>query len=60
MTPKNKRKTETAINGIKTGAITNLWAGIQMGLGLFDKSPHLSNGKAPALMILTDGMPNHM
>ena len=43
-----------------TRDITNLWAGIQTGLKLFNESGEGSHGKMPALMVLTDGMPNHM
>lgn len=37
---------------------TNLWAGIINGLELFDPLEADSN-RVPALMVLTDGMPNH-
>ncbi|KAK0616764.1 ribosomal protein L13e-domain-containing protein [Immersiella caudata] len=57
MTASNKRSTKKKIEGMAPKDITNLWGGIQSGLGLFDKEP---NGKVPALMVLTDGMPNHM
>ncbi|KAG6018641.1 hypothetical protein E4U41_003688 [Claviceps citrina] len=37
---------------------TNLWHGIQNGIRVFDES--LDNGNVRAMMVLTDGMPNHM
>jgi hypothetical protein len=57
MTASNKRSTKKKIEGMAPKDITNLWGGIQTGLDLFDKDP---NGRVPALMVLTDGMPNHM
>jgi hypothetical protein len=60
MDANNKRKTKKKIEGMVTRDITNLWGGIQTGLKLFDTDSRSSNGKVPALMVLTDGMPNHM
>lgn len=60
MTPENKMKTEKNIEKMKTKDITNLWHGIQEGLKLFNPDDKLSKGKVPAVMVLTDGMPNHM
>jgi len=39
---------------------TNLWAGILSGIKLFEDVDDDRTGNMPALMVLTDGMPNHM
>jgi len=43
-------------------AATNLWDGIKTGIQLFenDHQAEKENRRVPALMILTDGLPNHM
>lgn len=43
-----------------TRDMTNLWGGIQTGLKLFEDCAAGSKGGVPALMVLTDGLPNHM
>jgi len=60
MNSNNKRNTRKKIEAMVTRDITNLWGGIQTGLKLFDTGSRSCNGKVPALMVLTDGMPNHM
>ncbi|KAK1754229.1 u-box domain-containing protein [Echria macrotheca] len=57
MTPANKRRTRRKIENMRTKDITNLWGGIREGLTLFDGGD--STGNVPALMVLTDGLPNH-
>ncbi|KAK5662315.1 hypothetical protein OQA88_8221 [Cercophora sp. LCS_1] len=59
MTDANKKNTKKRIENMKTRDITNLWSGISEGLELFDEAGK-SNERVPALMVLTDGMPNHM
>ncbi|KAK3503817.1 ribosomal protein L13e-domain-containing protein [Neurospora crassa] len=56
MTALNKKKTERNLGGMQPFSATNLWGGIVEGLKLFDGQ----SGRMPALMVLTDGMPNHM
>lgn len=56
MTTLNKKKTERNLGGMQPSSATNLWGGIVEGLKLFDGQ----SGRMPALMVLTDGMPNHM
>jgi Mg-chelatase subunit ChlD len=53
-----KRETNTKIDDMRTVNITNLWAGISEGLKLFE--PGNPGGRVSALMVLTDGQPNHM
>lgn len=56
MTPENKKLTDANIERMKTDSATNLWHGIQKGVGLFDGEEN--TGRVPAVMILTDGQPN--
>ncbi|KAI1373110.1 hint-domain-containing protein [Hypoxylon crocopeplum] len=58
MTARNKKLAESKINSMTEDSMTNLWHGIQKGISLFegDDDP----GRVPAVMILTDGRPNHM
>lgn len=58
MTAANKKSARKKIGSMKTCGITNLWGGIREGLGLFDSVPAVGN--VPAVMVLTDGIPNHM
>ena len=58
MTSANKLSTETTINEMKPLTSTNLWAGITNGLDQF-KALEADSNRIPALMVLTDGMPNH-
>ncbi|CCC09715.1 unnamed protein product [Sordaria macrospora k-hell] len=59
MTALNKKKTERNLGGMQPTSATNLWGGIVEGLKLFGKD-NGGSGRVPALMVLTDGMPNHM
>ncbi|KAI1134649.1 hint-domain-containing protein [Hypoxylon sp. FL0543] len=58
MTIGNKKLTESNIEVMTPESITNLWHGIQKGIGLFDGEE--DTGRVPAVMILTDGLPNYM
>lgn len=58
MTNTNKKKTERNLGGMQPSSATNLWGGIMEGLRLFKDGG--GSGRVPALMVLTDGMPNHM
>ncbi len=56
MTDENKKTARHSINSIETEDGTNLSDGILTGLQQFKNFN--SNGKVPAIMVLTDGMPN--
>ncbi|KAM3476455.1 hypothetical protein MY8738_006928 [Beauveria namnaoensis] len=58
MTEEKKRVARDNINSMEPKDATNLWHGILTGLKQFEKVN--SDGKVPAVMVLTDGMPNHM
>ena len=58
MTPANKKLANKNVASMQVQDATNLWHGILEGLKLFKDMN--TNGKVPALMVLTDGMPNHM
>lgn len=58
MTETRKEEARTKLNGMYPTTATNMWHGITAGLKLFGKSGGL--GKVPAMMVLTDGEPNHM
>lgn len=58
MTAKNKDLARSNLKSMQVKDATNLWHGILEGIKLFKNVD--SSGKTPALMILTDGMPNHM
>jgi hypothetical protein len=62
MTEANKAHTRSLINDMQPDSMTNLWSGIRKGLGLFDpkEKSEAANSNIPALMVLTDGLPNHM
>lgn len=57
MTGDNKKLTERNIEAMRAQERTNLWHGIQKGIDLFDE---VDTGRVPAVMILTDGLPNYM
>lgn len=62
MTPSNKAAALQAIEAMRPLDLTNLWGGIRDGLDLF-RGPQLGppmEGRVKALLVLTDGMPNHM
>ncbi|KAK6948802.1 hypothetical protein Daesc_010573 [Daldinia eschscholtzii] len=58
MTPENKELTDKNIEAMKADSVTNLWHGIREGIRLFDGEDN--TGRVPAVMILTDGLPNYM
>ncbi|KAK0743020.1 ribosomal protein L13e-domain-containing protein [Schizothecium vesticola] len=60
MTRAAKRATSKRIEEMKSEDATNLWAGILSGIKLFEDVNDDLKGNMPALMVLTDGMPNHM
>ncbi|KXX82144.1 Inter-alpha-trypsin inhibitor heavy chain H3 [Madurella mycetomatis] len=60
MTASNKANTLEKIEGMRPLDLTNLWHGIRDGLGLFNTGEEDRGGRVPALLVLTDGMPNYM
>lgn len=58
MTPKNKKNTWGRVEKLEVESMTNLWHGILEGIKLFEGDQR--SNSAAAIMILTDGMPNHM
>ncbi|KAH9232656.1 hypothetical protein K456DRAFT_1839430 [Colletotrichum gloeosporioides 23] len=60
MNKKNKTLAEKNINGMRPIDATNLWHGLLEGIKLFKEGGEVNTGRVPAIMVLTDGMPNHM
>lgn len=62
MTPENKAKTLKKIDKMQPTNMTNLWHGVRDGLSLFQDQDDTQSagGSVRALLVLTDGMPNHM
>lgn len=58
MTDANKVTAEKNIKKMKTEAATNLWAGLKKGIRTLNCEEN--TGRVPAVLVLTDGMPNHM
>ncbi|KAJ9142426.1 U-box domain-containing protein [Pleurostoma richardsiae] len=58
MTKAGRKDARSNIEGMQPMDSTNLWHGILEGLRLFNGE--INTGRLPALMVLTDGMPNHM
>jgi hypothetical protein len=58
MTKQNKKDTWERVKKLQVESMTNLWHGILKGIKLFDDNERTNT--AAAVMILTDGMPNHM
>ncbi|TRX94246.1 hypothetical protein FHL15_004713 [Xylaria flabelliformis] len=58
MTERRKKEANSRIDRIRAKGQTNLWSGIRTGLELFQSGG--AHGGVPALMVLTDGQPNHM
>ncbi|KAK8859069.1 Inter-alpha-trypsin inhibitor heavy chain H3 [Apiospora arundinis] len=52
----NKKQTEAIIRELKIEWGSEIWQGVETGLGLF--SAHSNSGNVPALMLLTDGRPS--
>ncbi|KAJ3477760.1 hypothetical protein NLG97_g8751 [Lecanicillium saksenae] len=58
MTEENKKTARENVKSMVPKDATNLWQGILTGLKQFETVN--SDGRVPAVMVLTDGMPNHM
>lgn len=58
MTKKNKKEAWARVEKLQVESMTNLWHGIHNGIKLFDDDERKHT--AAAVMILTDGLPNHM
>ncbi|KAI0888530.1 hint-domain-containing protein [Annulohypoxylon maeteangense] len=54
----NKELSESNIDMMTPDSMTNLWHGLQKGIGLFEGEE--DTGRVPAVMILTDGLPNYL
>ncbi|KAK0744315.1 Hh protein intein-like-domain-containing protein [Apiosordaria backusii] len=66
VTQSNRAKILKELDALQPLSMTNLWHGIRDGLSLFENDPKAANdsgspgsGRVPALLVLTDGMPNH-
>lgn len=53
----NKRNAAKQIRALKEESSTNLWQGILQGCRLFEDNKN--SGRVPAVLVLTDGQPNH-
>ncbi|KAJ0158915.1 hypothetical protein CTA2_10646 [Colletotrichum tanaceti] len=60
MSRRNKALAEKNISGMRPIDATNLWHGLLEGIKLFNAGGEVNTGRVPAVMVLTDGMPNHM
>lgn len=58
MDKNNKEEAKDNIERMEPETATNLWHGILEGIKLFKGSE--PSGRVPAMMVLTDGMPNFM
>jgi hypothetical protein len=58
MNKENKARSLKNVKSMKPLDATNLWQGLLDGIKLFNTGESSTN--VPAIMILTDGMPNHM
>jgi Mg-chelatase subunit ChlD len=58
MDANNKLAAKRNIERMQPLDSTNLWQGILEGIKLFDGNK--ASGRVPAMMVLTDGLPNHM
>lgn len=54
----NRDEARRKVKALDPNGSTNLWHGIRDGIQIFEQSPE--NGNIRAMMVLTDGMPNHM
>lgn len=57
MDAKSKRAARNNVRAMALGTATNLWGGIKLGMDQFVGEKH--TGRVPAIMVLTDGQPNH-
>lgn len=61
MTAANKALARNNISGMQVQDATNLWHGILDGIKLFKEAAGTgAKVPVPAMLVLTDGMPNHM
>ncbi|GKT60546.1 U-box domain-containing protein [Colletotrichum tofieldiae] len=60
MNKKNKVLAEKNIASMEPEDTTNLWHGLLEGIKLFKQDDEAKKARVPAMMVLTDGMPNHM
>lgn len=58
MTADNKKSAVARIMEMRIQGPTNLWHGVKDGIKLFEKESN--TGRVPAVMVLTDGTPNHL
>jgi uncharacterized protein YegL len=58
MTRENKKLALDNINALQSDSMTNLWHGILESIKVFDGDER--SNCVPAIMVLTDGLPNHM
>lgn len=58
MTEKNKQTSRENVRSMYARDATNLWQGILNGIKVFEETQ--MGTAVPAIMVLTDGMPNHM
>lgn len=58
MTEINKKRTEENIEKMCVQGATNLWAGLRKGIECLSNAQNTN--AVPAIMLLTDGLPNHM
>ncbi|OAA56319.1 von willebrand factor type a domain containing protein [Niveomyces insectorum RCEF 264] len=61
VTPETKQRVDASIEAMRPLESTNLWQGLLTGIGLFKNQTETEAGaRVPAIMVLTDGMPNFM
>ena len=58
MSDANKDTARSNVKSLYLQSSTNLWHGIRDGIRIFNEAEAKNN--VPAMMVLTDGMPNHM
>lgn len=58
MTDANKEAAKAKVEAMDLESCTNLWHGLRDGIKLFQNEAN--TGRVPAIMVLTDGVPNHM
>lgn len=58
MTDANKEVAKAKIEAMQLESCTNLWHGLRDSIRLF--KDEANTGRVPAVMVLTDGVPNHM
>lgn len=59
MTDTNKEKTLKNIERLHVEGVTNLWHGLKASFKVFEDAKTV-RGNVPAIMLLTDGKPNHL